>query len=563
MNPALKVRSGIAAAFAISLAAQGAHASVLWTATSVDSFRSNEQQDCQGNYHSTNGSTVTNVTDSQFGSVIRFHKVSDDRRCEGKGADGVTITRGVTYYLGWRLKMSSTVNDNSVFQWKSYGSPMNQNYPLVIKVISNQLTLQHYQSGSATNLWRQTISPNTWYSVVLRVVVSDQASGGRVQFWWNGSSTPATLLTGGTSFTGKTFDGSEINPKWGKYGACGTTIDSYVDDLRIGTTFEDVNLGGGGSTPTPTPSPTATPTPTSTTPPSPTPTPTPTTPTTGDVEVTPGAGSVSASTDDGNVPGNTVDNNLGTRWSAVGDGQWLKLDLGTTRTVTRVGIAVYNGNARQNRFDIQVSTDNVNWTNALQGGLSSGTTTQEQSHDIADQPARWVRYVGHGSTDPTKPTTNSVTEVSLFALPSTSTPTPTPTAPPSYVEITPTGGAVTASTNDGNVPGNAVDNNLATRWSANGNGQWLQLDLGSERTVGYVKVAVYNGDSRQNIFDLQVSTGDGSWTTVFSGRSNGTTTAEETFDFTDVSARLVRYVGHMNTVNTFNSVTEVSVFAVP
>jgi hypothetical protein len=33
--------------------------------------------------------------------------------------------------------------------------------------------------------------------------------------------------------------------------------------------------------------------------------------------------SVSASADDGNVPANTLDDNLGTRWSAKGDGQWI------------------------------------------------------------------------------------------------------------------------------------------------------------------------------------------------------------------------------------------------
>jgi poly(beta-D-mannuronate) lyase len=38
-------------------------------------------------------------------------------------------------------------------------------------------------------------------------------------------------------------------------------------------------------------------------------------------------------------------------------------------------------------------------------------------------------------------------------------------------EVTPAAGAVTASANDGNVPGNTVDNSLATRWSANGDGQ--------------------------------------------------------------------------------------------
>ena len=46
-------------------------------------------------------------------------------------------------------------------------------------------------------------------------------------------------------------------------------------------------------------------------------------------------------------------------------------------------------------------------------------------------------------------------------------------------EITPAASAVTANTNDGNVPANAVDNNLGTRWSGNGDGAWLQLDLGS------------------------------------------------------------------------------------
>ena len=38
---------------------------------------------------------------------------------------------------------------------------------------------------------------------------------------------------------------------------------------------------------------------------------------------------------------------------------------------------------------------------------------------------------------------------------------------------------------------------------------------------------------------------------------------EETYDFTDVSARFVRYVGHGSTAGTFNSVLEVSVFALP
>ena len=77
-------------------------------------------------------------------------------------------------------------------------------------------------------------------------------------------------------------------------------------------------------------------------------------------------------------------------------------------------------------------------------------------------------------------------------------------------EITPGGSAVTASTNDGNLPANAVDNNLSTRWSGCGDGAWLQLDLGTVRSVGSVSIAFYNGNMRKTTFDLQLSSGSSS-----------------------------------------------------
>src|SRR5436190_7888735 len=51
-----------------------------------------------------------------------------------------------------------------------------------------------------------------------------------------------------------------------------------------------------------------------------------------------------------------------------------------------------------------------------------------------------------------------------------------------------------ASADDGNVPANSLDGNLATRWSAQGDGQWIQFDLGATQTVGAVKIAWYSGD---------------------------------------------------------------------
>jgi hypothetical protein len=136
-----------------------------------------------------------------------------------------------------------------------------------------------------------------------------------------------------------------------------------------------------------------------------------------------------------------------------------------------------------------------------------------------------------------------------------------PAAAQTYTDVTPGASGATASTNDGNVPGNAVDGSLTTRWSANGDNQWLQLDLGSTKTVGYVRVALYSGNTRTATFDIQTSTGGGVWTTARSVTSDGTTTALQTYDFTDVDARWVRYLGHGNSVNGWNSVEEFRVFA--
>ena len=202
--------------------------------------------------------------------------------------------------------------------------------------------------------------------------------------------------------------------------------------VRLNVTAAEQSGGGaariyefevyGGGTPGPTPTPTATP--------GQTVTPTPTaTPGTGPifVEITPGAAAVSASANDGNLPGNTVDGSLSTRWSANGDGHWIRYDLGASRLVARVSIAFYNGNLRRGLFDLQVSSDNATWTNVLTGAQSSGTSTQEQLFDIPDTLARYVRYLGHGNSINSW---NSLTEVSLFTpsdVPPTATPTPTST----------------------------------------------------------------------------------------------------------------------------------------
>jgi hypothetical protein len=126
------------------------------------------------------------------------------------------------------------------------------------------------------------------------------------------------------------------------------------------------------------------------------------------------AANVTASADDGNVPANTVDGSLSTRWSASGDGQWIRFDLGSTKTVSSVKIAFYNGDVRTSSFEIQTSTDGVNFT--TQGGVrtSSGTSLSLETFDLnPDVSARYVRYLGHGNSSNLW---NSLTEVEVWGF---------------------------------------------------------------------------------------------------------------------------------------------------
>jgi poly(beta-D-mannuronate) lyase len=121
--------------------------------------------------------------------------------------------------------------------------------------------------------------------------------------------------------------------------------------------------------------------------------------------------------------------------------------------------------------------------------------------------------------------------------------------------------SVTASATTGSyVPANTIDGNLGTRWTSSGDGQWIRYDLGSSKTVSYVKVAFYAGDTRTYYFDVQTSTDGSTWTNVVTNRTSSATTALQTVDFTDRTARYVRIVGHVGTHDNYNNITETEIW---
>jgi endo-1,4-beta-D-glucanase Y len=117
---------------------------------------------------------------------------------------------------------------------------------------------------------------------------------------------------------------------------------------------------------------------------------------------------------------------------------------------------------------------------------------------------------------------------------------------------------VTASSDDGNVPGNVLDGSLDTRWSATGDGQWLQFCLDTATTISGVNMAFYQGNTRVTTFDVQTSLDGNTWANTATGlKSSGTSLALEPFTFTPVKVKYVKIIGHGNSLNAWNSITEV------
>jgi hypothetical protein len=135
------------------------------------------------------------------------------------------------------MKLSSATDNNANFQWKSYGQHI-QNFPLVLKMIGGRLTLLNRQPGNHEfKPWSRPLAVNTWLHLVLGIHTSDALTGGWVEVYADGVQ--QTFSNGAKRWPCRSWD-SYNDPKWGVYGAQGTTVDNFVSGLRVGTTYADV-----------------------------------------------------------------------------------------------------------------------------------------------------------------------------------------------------------------------------------------------------------------------------------------------------------------------------------
>jgi F5/8 type C domain/Calcineurin-like phosphoesterase len=240
-----------------------------------------------------------------------------------------------------------------------------------------------------------------------------------------------------------------------------------------------------------------------------------------------------------------ADQNLNTRWSNLGLGSWIQIDLGQENVICSVGINWHRGNERINSFVISVSKDGKNFTNVF-SGKSDGSSLNEQNYNFQSKTGRFIRVVVNGNT---QNDWVSISEVKIYGYKTLSE----SCVKSSISQVS------AASSQVGFPPSNAIDRNLNTIWSNYGVGSWIQLDLGTTKNVCSIDIAWYKGNERQNNFVISSSIDGITFSNILSSKSSGTTLSPEKYTIADTNARYLRITVNGNTQNSYASITEISI----
>lgn len=116
-----------------------------------------------------------------------------------------------------------------------------------------------------------------------------------------------------------------------------------------------------------------------------------------------------------------------------------------------------------------------------------------------------------------------------------------------------------------NYPENATDGNPTTRWSAEGNDQWLIVNLPVPCKISHLQVAFSNEQSYGSYFDIYVSKDNITWEPVImNGVSCVFSNNWQTFNFpqseNSTLYSYVKLVGHGNSSNDWNNIAELKIF---
>lgn len=236
-----------------------------------------------------------------------------------------------------------------------------------------------------------------------------------------------------------------------------------------------------------------------------------------------------------------IDRNDSTRWgSGFTDGEYLTLDFGVSKAITRVRISWENAHA--SAYLLQVSDDLNNWTTIRSvdnsgGGVEDLTGLSGQGRYLRMQGVKRAGQYGY-----------SIFEIQAFAGTPATVPAEPPVTPPVIpadptqpgVFIKPVAATSSPVENPGMSAAMAIDGKSATRWASSfEDGAWIQFDFGAPTAIGYMQLQWENAYGKE--YALQTSNDGQNWTQV-RYVTNGKGGTEEFFNL-GVTARHIRLQG--------------------
>ncbi len=118
---------------------------------------------------------------------------------------------------------------------------------------------------------------------------------------------------------------------------------------------------------------------------------------------------------------------------------------------------------------------------------------------------------------------------------------------------------VTAKGHDGNTPKGTLDDDYNTRWSCEGDNEWILFELSESMPIGYVGASFYYGDKRLEKFSIHLSEDGVSYEKVWEGESER---GLEMFPYPagGKKAKYIKLICNGNTANLWNSITEINIY---
>ena len=227
-----------------------------------------------------------------------------------------------------------------------------------------------------------------------------------------------------------------------------------------------------------------------------------------------------------NDPGNTkekaVDGNTSTRWSSLRneDDNWIIVDLGHYAQIDAMSIQWES--ACSDDYDIQVSSNKVNWTTVEDGKKTSSEYLDSYSYD---EPVygRYVKVHSHKSTQLKYGI--SIYELSVYGK---------------FVDedIASNKNAFSSTIKDLNLPTNAVDHKSNTSWISEKAGeQWIYVELKGIYEISHMDIEW--GTNYASQYEIQISDDAQNWTTIKTV-ANGQGNSEDILDLGNQQAKYIR-----------------------